>query len=631
MVLPPAAAVLDALLAADEPFALLRSGEDPDVVRVLSGAVRDVERLADIPRPAGTPVLAMVPFRQVAERGFPVHDDGAPLRVIEASQDEAWPLSQVLAAVDELVPQPPAVTGERLSISDAEYGATVERVLREEIGRGEGANFVIRRDVVADVDATPARAALAWFARLAREEVGAHWTFVVHTPGHTLVGGSPERHVEVADGRVRMNPISGTFRHAGHDSPEHLAEEFTSFVHDTKETEELFMVVDEEMKMMAHVCSDGGRMTGPRLKQMAHLTHTEYLLDGCTDLDAREVLRETMFAPTVTGSPIENACRIIRGHEPDGRGYYSGVLALFERDARGRERMDAPILIRTAQLPHDGTVRVSAGATLVRSSDPASEVAETTAKAAGMLAALGLRPARPAVAAPRLEELPGVAEALAARNDRLSPFWVTPQEPLAAPDLAGRSVLLVDAEDAWTQMLAHQLRHLGLVPDVRRWEEVRPDDVVGLGSADLVLCGPGPGDPTEDSSPRITRLRELIAARLADGRPLVAVCLSHQVLCTLAGLEIVRLEDPQQGVQLTVDWFGELARIGFYNTFVARVPEPGGTTIGERPLEVALDAASGAVRGLRGPGVASIQGHAESVLSADGLRVLEGMVRHALR
>ena len=33
----------------------------------------------------------------------------------------------------------------------------------------------------------------------------------------------------------------------------------------------------------------------------------------------RDVLRHTMFAPTVTGSPIENACTVIRRHEPTGR------------------------------------------------------------------------------------------------------------------------------------------------------------------------------------------------------------------------------------------------------------------------------------------------------------------------
>ncbi|WP_462418198.1 chorismate-binding protein [Kytococcus sp. Marseille-QA3725] len=612
------------------PFALLRRAVDPDHVLLLRGTVEDLAGLGDVPAAGEHPVLAMVPYRQVVERGFVAHDDGAPLRVLRATSSTRLPVEEVAAAVRELVPEPSAVHGERMSVSDEDYAAMVRRVIEDEIGRGEGANFVLRRDVVADVDGDPASAALGWFERLMASEAGAHWTFVVHTPGHTLVGASPERHVGVGDGRAIMNPISGTFRHGGHASTQELVGAFERFLSDTKETEELFMVVDEEMKMMARVCSDGGRMTGPHLKQMSHLTHTEYLLDGRTSMDPREVLRETMFAPTVTGSPMENACRVIHRHEPTGRGYYSGVLALLERDAGGRERLDAPIVIRTAQLPHDGTVSVSAGATLVRHSDPEAEVAETTVKATGMLAAMGLRPRRPVATAPDLARLPGVSDALAGRNERLSPFWLAPQEPPHLEELSGASALVVDAEDAWTQMLVHQLRHLGLRGEVRRWDDVRPADVTGPDAPDLLLSGPGPGDPTDLSSPRIARLHELVGARLEAGLPLVAVCLSHQVLAHRAGLPIERLDSPQQGVQLEVDWFGTPARVGFYNTFVARVPEAGATTLAGRPLEVSADADTGAVRGLCGPGVASIQGHAESVLSADGLWVLQEMVRHAL-
>ena len=72
------------------------------------------------------------------------------------------------------------------------------------------------------------------------------------------------------------------------------------------------MVVDEELKMMCTVGDMGGGVVGPRLKEMAHLAHTEYELRGRSPLDVREVLRETMFAPTVTGRP----CRTPAGSSP---------------------------------------------------------------------------------------------------------------------------------------------------------------------------------------------------------------------------------------------------------------------------------------------------------------------------
>src|SRR6185295_16519356 len=240
-------------------------------------------------------------------------------------------------------------------------------------------------------------AGLRVFARLLAAERGAYWTFAVHTGQSTLVGATPERHVSVDDGLVLMNPISGTYRHPP-GGPDRQA--LLDFLADRKEIDELSMVLDEELKMMAAVSDLGGQVIGPYLKEMAHLTHTEYLLAGRGSRDVRDVLRETMFAPTVTGSPIENACRVIARHERRGRGYYAGVLALLDHDEQGRQTLDAPILIRTAEISPDGALRVPVGATLVRHSTPDGEVAETHTKAAGVLAALGLRPSGPARGTP---------------------------------------------------------------------------------------------------------------------------------------------------------------------------------------------------------------------------------------
>ncbi|MFI6784409.1 anthranilate synthase family protein [Micromonospora sp. NPDC050276] len=606
------------------PFALLRR-EGADELDLFTGPVDTAERLTDIPLPPGPPgarTLALVPYRQITERGFACVDDGAPLEFLQVREHRRFALVDVLAALPD---EPVRTVDAGFDVSDEEYARTVQRVLSEEIGRGEGANFVIHRALHATVQGSPLGAALAALRRLLLAERGAYWTFVLHTGTRTLVGASPERHVSVDDGLVMMNPISGTFR-----CPGGIADRaaLLRFLADPKEVEELYMVLDEELKMMATVAERGGQVIGPYLKEMSHLAHTEYLLAGRGTRDVREVLLETMFAPTVTGSPMENACRVIARHERRGRGYYAGVLALLGHDEAGRQTLDAPILIRTAEISPTGRLRVPVGATLVRHSTAAGEVAETHAKAAGVLAALGLGPAAPVgdrgpVA--RLADDPAVRDALAARNAPLARFWLDQRAPDAPglPGLVGRRVLIVDAEDTFTGMLAHQLGALGLAVTTRPWHGYGPVDAY-----DLVVAGPGPGDPRADE-PKMVALRTLLTELLATGRPALAVCLGHQVLAGLLGLALHRREAPYQGLQREVSLFGRTRRVGFYSTFTARA-EADRLATGYGPVELARDPGDGAVHALRGHGFAGVQFHAESVLSPDGLTVLAELLTDLL-
>ena len=87
------------------------------------------------------------------------------------------------------------------------------------------------------------------------------------------------------------------------------------------------------------------------------------------------------------------------------------------------------------------------------------------------------------------------------------------------------------------------------------------------------------------------------------------------------------LDRPHQGLQKTVDMFGEPASIGFYNTFTARIA-PGDADAG--PAVIAADATTGDVSALHGPRFASVQGHLESILSRDGLQTLQRLVAHAI-
>ncbi|MFI8485292.1 anthranilate synthase family protein [Streptomyces rubrogriseus] len=620
---------LDSLLTDTRPFALLRRrapGRDHDVVELLLGPVTEHGRLADLPDEG----LALVPFRQIRERGFDVRDDGTPLLMLTPEERHDIPLGEALA---QLPAHEVRVEGGGFDVGDEEYARTVGRVLDEEIGRGEGANFVIRRTYGGRIPGFGRADALALFRRLLEGERGAYWTFVVHTGDRTLVGASPEVHVRMSGGTVVMNPISGTYRYpAEGPTPEHLLD----FLADGKEIEELSMVVDEELKMMCTVGDMGGVVVGPRLKEMAHLAHTEYELRGKSSLDAREVLRETMFAATVTGSPVQNACRVIERHETGGRGYYAGALALLGRDpgdgpdgAAGPQNLDSPILIRTADIDADGRLRVPVGATLVRGSDPAGEVAETHAKAAGVLAALGVRPSRPRTEAgrPRLADDPRVRAALDGRRASLAPFWLRMQEPSA--ELSGHA-LVVDAEDTFTAMLAHVLRSSGLAVSVRRYDEPGLREAVLGHQGGPVVLGPGPGDPSDPADPKMRFLRSLTAEVIAGHRHgVLGVCLGHELIAVELGLDIVRKEVPYQGAQTEIDLFGRPETVGFYNSFTARCDDAAAAELAAHGVQVSRSA-GGEVHALRGEGFAGVQFHPESVLTLNGtaiVRELAGQLR----
>ncbi|MFJ3984897.1 anthranilate synthase family protein [Streptomyces fungicidicus] len=613
------------------PFALLHRPESgaPDRIDVLAGPVDEYETLAGLPldEPGGDDgfeLLALVPHRQIGERGFDHVDDGTPLAGMRITAQESVPLDEVLAALPRSADHPLALRDGGFELDDRRYADTVRRVLDEEIASGAGANFVLRRDYSARLAGWSVPAALAYYGRLLRRTSGQHWTFLVHLGDRTLVGASPERHVSLDEGRAVMNPISGTYRYP-EEGPE--AEGLLEFLADDKETNELFMVVDEELKMMSAVCADGGRVLGPRLRMMAHIAHTEYFIEGRTGLDPREILRRTLLAPTVTGSPLESACSVIARFEPEGRGYYSGVAALVGRRA-GERTMDSAILIRTMDIDRAGTLRLGVGATLVRDSDPMAEAAETRAKAAGLLAAVAgaadedvSPPAATAGHGDRLARLPSVREALVRRNEPLAPFWLTDPGARSTPRpaLAGRHVLIIDAEDHFTAMGATLLRALGCEVEVRRY-----DEDYALQGPDLVVVGPGPGDPRDRGHAKIDILYEVTGQLLEQDTPFLSVCLGHQVLSRTLGLDLVRRPVPNQGVQRAVDLFGSRELVYFYNSFtaVSATDEIRSAPVRPGTVRIARDALGDEVLALRGPGFCSVQFHPASVMTRNGDRVL---------
>ncbi|MGZ6752853.1 MAG: chorismate-binding protein, partial [Nocardioides sp.] len=231
-------------LQGHEAWAIIRRSTragDRDTVGLVGGRRQVVESILDIPLAEGAPDdghiadrLVAIPFRQVRERGFEAHDDGTPLVVVDVETELEFSVAEVVAAIDD--------TGVELldrggfETDDEEYADLVAAIIRDEIGQGEGANLVVGRHYRATVADWGADKALTVFRRLLERERGAYWTYVFFTGDRYLIGASPERHVSIHGGDVRMNPISGTFRIPGEGDTKR---QLLDFLHDEKEIYEL--------------------------------------------------------------------------------------------------------------------------------------------------------------------------------------------------------------------------------------------------------------------------------------------------------------------------------------------------------------------------------------------------------
>jgi phenazine biosynthesis protein phzE len=194
--------------------------------------------------------------------------------------------------------------------------------------------------------------------------------------------------------------------------------------------------------------------------------------------------------------------------------------------------------------------------------------------------------------------------------------------------------LVVDGEDTFTSMLAHLLTSLGHRVTVRRFDTPGLRSLAAAHPGPLVL-GPGPGDPADPADPKMALLRPIVADALAAARsgtrtaPLLAVCLSHQLLSAELGLPLARKAVPYQGAQETIDLFGARRTVGFYNTFTARCTEADADRLAARGVEAARDPRTGDVHALRGPGFAALQFHPESVLTREGVTIVADLLREA--
>jgi anthranilate synthase component 1 len=229
------------------------------------------------------------------------------------------------------------------------------------------------------------------------DPVGIYRQLCIHNPAPfsgllslgdaTLISSSPERLVAVRDGVVETRPIAGT-RPRSHTSSVDKAYSTELLAH-PKERAEHIMLIDLERNDLGRICVPGSIEVNElmALESYAHVHHIVSNIRGLLrcDVTPGQVMRAVFPGGTITGCPKVRCMEIIAELEQEARGGYTGSMGYLNRDGS----MDLNILIRT-MVSHASRISLRAGAGIVADSDPDAELAETRAKARGLLRALGL-------------------------------------------------------------------------------------------------------------------------------------------------------------------------------------------------------------------------------------------------
>ena len=186
-----------------------------------------------------------------------------------------------------------------------------------------------------------------------------------------------------------------------------------------------------------------------------------------------------------------------------------------------------------------------------------------------------------------------------------------------------KKILVIDNYDSFVYNLVHYLESLNCEVIVKRNDQLTLDEVANF---DKILLSPGPGIPDEAG------LLKPIIERFGATKSIFGVCLGQQAIGEVYGGTLRNLDEVYHGVatkiETTVDdallfkGLNSSFEVGRYHSWVvAKNDFP-------KSLEITATDENGQIMALRHKqyDVRGVQFHPESVLTPDGMKMLENWV-----
>jgi para-aminobenzoate synthetase component 2 len=184
-------------------------------------------------------------------------------------------------------------------------------------------------------------------------------------------------------------------------------------------------------------------------------------------------------------------------------------------------------------------------------------------------------------------------------------------------------VFVLDNYDSFTYNLAQYLGQLGQRLLVRRNDQITLDEIEQL-QPERIVISPGPCRPEQAG------ISVALIQRFAGKIPLLGVCLGHQAMGLAFGGRVIRAPQVMHGKTSEVHHDGKtiyrqlpqnFLATRYHSLIVERKSLP-------RELIISAESADGTIMGLRHRKfrVEGVQFHPESVLTVEGLHLLENFL-----